>query len=184
MFQTLRPVCQRFIKCTKYWLRLLKMPSHRFAHNSYRMLRYLHEQNRKTLTSSVCFVMYKDGFNLVLENQGVGDKMFLKALKNRLITTYKQEWSDSTANNERYIMYSKFKSSLSMPPVLHDIKHIKARNCLLRGRLGVSQLRSHQLRFEKKKKKKSPKQTLYAHFVATRVSPGFTLYYSAPRTMN
>ena len=30
---------------------------------------------------------------------------------------------------------------------LHDLKHIKARNCLLRIRLGVSQLRSHWFRF-------------------------------------
>ena len=34
-----------------------------------------------------------------------------------------------------------------MSPFLHDLKHIKARNCLLRIRLGVSQLRSHRLRF-------------------------------------
>ena len=32
-------------------------------------------------------------------------------------------------------------------PFLHDLKHIKARNCLLRIRLGVSQLRPHRLRF-------------------------------------
>ena len=34
-----------------------------------------------------------------------------------------------------------------MSPFLHDLKHITARNCLLRIRLGVSQLRSHRLRF-------------------------------------
>ena len=44
-------------------------------------------------------------------------------------------------------MYNTFKSSLTMSPFLHDLKHIKARNCLLRIRLGVSQLRSHRLRF-------------------------------------
>ena len=36
------------VKCVKYGLRILKMPSHRFPHKVYRMLLYLHEQNRKT----------------------------------------------------------------------------------------------------------------------------------------
>ena len=44
-------------------------------------------------------------------------------------------------------MYNTFKSSLTMSPFLHGLKHIKARNCLLRIRSGVSQLRSHRLRF-------------------------------------
>lgn len=59
-----------FVKCVKYWLRLLKMPSHRFPHKSYRMFHYLHEQNRSTWASSACFVLYKYGVNLVWENPG------------------------------------------------------------------------------------------------------------------
>ena len=85
--------------------------------------------------------------------QGVGDeKTFLKEFKNRLISEYKQEWSDSIATNERYLMYNTFKSSLTMSQFLHDLKHIKARNSLLRIRLGVSQLRSHRLRFARNAK--------------------------------
>ena len=112
------------------------------------MLLYLHEQNRKTWASSVCFLLYKYGFNHVWENQGVGnEKTFLKEFKNRLITKYKQEWPDSVATNKRCLMYNTFKSCLTMAPFLHDLKHIKARNCLLRIRLGVSQPRSHRRRF-------------------------------------
>ena len=44
-------------------------------------------------------------------------------------------------------MYNTFTSSMNMSPLLHDLKHIKARYCLLGIRLGVSQLRSHRLRF-------------------------------------
>ena len=89
-----------FVKSVKYWLRVLKMPDHCFPHKSYKMLLYLHEQNRKTWASLVCFLLYKYGFNHVWENQGVGDeKTFLKEFKNRLITEYKQEWSDSIATS-------------------------------------------------------------------------------------
>ena len=132
-----------FVKSVKYWLRILKMPDHHFPYKSHKMLLYLHEQNRKTWASSVCFLLYKYIFN-----QGVGDEeTFLNEFKNRLITEYKQEWSDSIATDERYLIYNTFKSSLTMSPFLHDLKHITARNCLLRIRLGVSQLRSHRLRF-------------------------------------
>ena len=33
--------------------------------------------------------------------------------------------TDSIATNERYLMYYTFKSSLTMSPFLHDLKHIK-----------------------------------------------------------
>ena len=36
-----------FVKSVKYWLRILKMPDHRFPYKSYKMLLYLHEQNEK-----------------------------------------------------------------------------------------------------------------------------------------
>ena len=51
---------------------MLKMPDHRFQYKSYKML--LYEQNRKTWASSVCFLLYKYGFNHAWENQGVGDE--------------------------------------------------------------------------------------------------------------
>ena len=63
--------------------------------------------------------------------------MFLKAFTKRLITVYKQEWSDSIANNDRYVMYITLKSRLSMSSLSHGIKHIETRKRLLRLRLGV-----------------------------------------------
>ena len=68
------------VKSVKYWLRIFKMPDHRFPYNSYKMLLYLHEQNRKkNWASSLCFLLYKYGFKHVWENQGAGDeKTFLK----------------------------------------------------------------------------------------------------------
>ena len=60
--------------------------------------------------------------------QGVGEeKTFLKEFKNRLITEYKQEWSDSIATNERYLMYNTFKSSLTMSPFFARFKARKSK---------------------------------------------------------
>ena len=125
-----------FVKSVKYWLRILKMPDHRFPYKSYKMLLYLHEQIRKTWASSVCFLLYKYGFNHVWENQGVGDeKTFLKEFKNRLITEYKQELSDSIATNGRYLMYNTFKSSLTMSSFFARFKAHKSKKLFAENKI-------------------------------------------------
>jgi hypothetical protein len=137
-----------YLKCIRFWLRILKMSPQRLPYKAYKMSLYLHEQNRRTWASSVCYVLYKYGFDNVWENQGVGDeKMFLKEFKERLLTSYKQEWSTKLRTSDRFLFYSTFKSTLSMSSYLIDLKHVKARNLLIRMRLGVSPLKIHRLRF-------------------------------------
>ena len=48
-----------YVKCIKFWLRILKMPPHRLPFKAYRKLLDLHEQNKKTWASSVCYMLYK-----------------------------------------------------------------------------------------------------------------------------
>ncbi|XP_070193997.1 uncharacterized protein, partial [Littorina saxatilis] len=136
-----------FVKSIRFWLRILKMPSHRLPQKAYKMLLYLHEQNKRTWASSVCYVLYKYGFDQVWIQQGVGNEnAFLTEFKNRLVTLYKQEWIETVHSKERFLFYSTFKSALSMSSYLNDLKHVKARNCLIRLRLGVSPLKVHRLR--------------------------------------
>jgi hypothetical protein len=137
-----------YMKCIKYWLKILQMPAHRLPYKAYKMLVFLHEQNRKTWATSVCYTLYKYGFDDVWLNQGVGDvKKFLAAFKERLILEYSQEWSEILTGNERYTLYSTYKSTLSISSILCELRHVQARNCLIRVRLGVSQLNTHRLRF-------------------------------------
>ena len=137
-----------YLKCIKYWFKILKLPTHRLPSKAYKMLLYLHEQNRNTWASTVCFVLYKYGFGDVWENQGVGDeKIFLKVFKERLLNCYKQEWFADVTTKERFSLYCTFKSDLSLSSYLTELKHIKARNLFIRLRLGVSQLKPHKLRF-------------------------------------
>ena len=65
-------VCE--MKCVKFWLRILKMSPNRLPYKAYKMLLYLHERNQRTWASSVCYVLYRYGFDEVWENQGVGDE--------------------------------------------------------------------------------------------------------------
>ena len=87
---------------------------------------------------------------IFLVNQGVGDlRAFLKEFKERVLSLYRQEWDNSIRTKERFIFYSTFKSFLSLAPYLNELKHIKARNFLIRLRLDVSPLRTHKLRYWK-----------------------------------
>ena len=74
-------------------------------------------------------------------------KKFLKEFKDRLLSLYKQEWATSLKTYDRFSFYSTFKSTLSLSPYLNDLKHVKARNVLIRIRLGISPLKIRKLRF-------------------------------------
>ena len=93
-------------------------------------------------------MLYKYDFGDFWVNQGVGDeKAFLKEFKERILSLYRQERDNSIRTKECFTYYSTFKSSLSLAPYLNELKHIKARNFLIRLRLGVSPLRTHKLRY-------------------------------------
>ena len=95
-------------------------------------------------------MLYKYDFGDVWVNQGVGDeKAFLKEFKERVLSLYRQEWDNSIRTKERFTVYSTFKLSLSLAPYLNELKHIKARNVLIRLTLGVSPLTTHKLRYHK-----------------------------------
>ena len=128
-----------YVKCIKFWLRILKMPPCHLPFKGYKTLLHLHERNKRTWASSVCYVLYKYGFGDVWVNQGVGDeKAFLKEFKERVLSLYRQEWDNNIRTKECFTFYSTFKSSLSLAPYLNELKHIKLRNFLIRLRLGVS----------------------------------------------
>jgi hypothetical protein len=138
-----------YVKCVKYWLRILRMSNSRLPRKSYNMLLYLHEQNKKTWVSSVCFLLYKFGFDDAWQNQGVGnEKMFIGLFKERLILHFGMEWRQKIEFSDRYKLFSSIKQRFGMSTYLIEVKHIQARNLLIKVRLGVSELRSHKYRFK------------------------------------
>ena len=50
------------IKCIKYWLKLLEMPSSRLPKGTYLMLYNLTEAGRPTWASKIKFILYSHGF--------------------------------------------------------------------------------------------------------------------------
>ena len=112
------------------------------------MLLTLHNQDKKTWASSVCFLLYRYGFGHVWQNQGVGNiNQFLSIFKARLKDCYQQEWHFELQSRSRFSFYNTFKSTLSLTPYLVSAKCVSTRSALTRMRLGVSPLRPHRLRY-------------------------------------
>ena len=103
------------------------MSPNRLPFKAYRMLLHLHEQNKKTWASSVCYVLYKYDFGEVWVNQGVeNETAFLQEFRERVLSLYRQDWENNLRTKERYSVYSTFKSSLSLSAYLNELLHAKA----------------------------------------------------------
>ena len=99
------------------------MPPPRLPFKAYRMLLHLHEQNKKTWASSVCYVLCKYDLGEVWVNQGVGnEKAFLKDFKERVISLYRQDWENNLRTKERYSVYSTFKVVIVLISVPERVK--------------------------------------------------------------
>ena len=64
---------ETYVKCIKFWLRLLSQANDRFSKKVYDMLIHLQRQNYVTWACGVRNVLYMYGFGYVWEAQGVGD---------------------------------------------------------------------------------------------------------------
>ena len=85
------------------------MPVTRLPHKAYKMLVHMHERNRNTWASSICFILYRYGYEEEWENQGVGnERVFLTNFKDSLVEQYKSDWSSGLQSSERYCLYSTY----------------------------------------------------------------------------
>jgi hypothetical protein len=136
------------IKCIKYWIKLVGMPTHRIPYKAYKMLVLLHERDKKTWASSVCYILKENGLGDAWDNQGVGDvKAFVAEFRKRLLASNHARWQEKLQGSDRFTTYRSLKQSLATAQYLYDLKHVKARSCLIRIRLGLSPLRTHRLKF-------------------------------------
>ena len=102
-------------KCINIWLRILKMPPCRLQFKACKML-YLHEQNKRTRASSVCYALYKYDFGDVWVNQGGGDeKAFLKEFKERVVSLYRQDKNWTTVYQPKNVLPSTVLSNRPYP---------------------------------------------------------------------
>ena len=111
---------------------------------------HMFEENRNAWASSVCFFLYKYGFDDVWLNQGVGnERVFISFLKERLISSFKNEWKSRLTNTNApsLSLYRLLKAEIQLSAYLPGVKSIQGRCQITRVRLGVSYLKPHWNRF-------------------------------------
>ena len=137
-----------YVRCIKYWFRLLQMEQNRLPNQAYKMLVILDENGKKCWTTGVREILSKTGFYFVWLHQGVGDvKSFLHVFKQRVLDMFTQEWSADIRDKERYETYRSFKVRVEAEQYLADIDIYCFRVALTQLRLGVLSINSNLHRY-------------------------------------
>ena len=78
----------------KYWIKLLRVDTHRYPFQCYRMLKQLDDTGRKTWSSNIKQLLFSFGFGFVWLAQDVGDSaQFITIFKQRVTDIYTQKWN-------------------------------------------------------------------------------------------
>eukprot|EP00745_Piridium_sociabile_P027419 TRINITY_DN4419_c0_g1_i3.p2 TRINITY_DN4419_c0_g1~~TRINITY_DN4419_c0_g1_i3.p2 ORF type:complete len:170 (-),score=9.74 TRINITY_DN4419_c0_g1_i3:83-592(-) len=92
-----------YVKCIRYWLKLLRLPHSRLCRQAYDMMLGQMEHGRENWAYRVKTVLSENGFGIVWMSQGVGyEHGFVSEFKDRLISCYKQNWHFDMENNVKY----------------------------------------------------------------------------------
>ena len=138
-----------YVKCIKYWLKLIQMSHDRLPYKAYKMLYTLDTKGKKTWASDIRDCLCRYGFACVWMNQGVGNiDVFLKCFKDRIIDCYWQTWHDHINSSERYSLYCQFKTSHYMEPYLNLNMNRYVMKALVYFRIGISELLVHKNRYK------------------------------------
>ena len=127
-----------YMRCIKYWLNILRMQEDWIPLKSYKMLYNVHCNNKNNWASSICFTLYRYGYEHVWENQGLCDiRAFLCEFKQRLIDGYLQGWNRDINSKDRYTFFPSFKQTHGLSQYLLTVKNVTLKRNLARLRLGV-----------------------------------------------
>ncbi|XP_025113041.1 uncharacterized protein LOC112575401 [Pomacea canaliculata] len=124
-----------YMKCIKFWLRILKLPITRLCKQAYEMLHQQHESGKLNWISNIKKVLSENGFEIVWVIQGVGDEdMFLSEFKDRIICSFKQNRHGNMEKGTKYEWFLSFKNNLQPEKYLSIINNRWNRSALARLR--------------------------------------------------
>ena len=80
-----------YVKCIKYWLKLIRLPVTRICRQASEMLLLQHEAGKQNWVTNVKAVLVENGFGIVWLCQSVGyETHFVAEFQDRLVCCYKQ----------------------------------------------------------------------------------------------
>jgi hypothetical protein len=140
-----------YIRCIKYWLKILHLDHKRLPWQAYQMLLKLDEMDKRCWVSNVRNILSQSGFHVVWLSQGVGNvNIFVRTLKERLIDMYRQEWDGVIRDKERYRLFSLFKNSIDYERYISFIDVYCFRVAFTQARLNALPINANLHRFSEK----------------------------------
>eukprot|EP00745_Piridium_sociabile_P017375 TRINITY_DN26146_c0_g1_i13.p1 TRINITY_DN26146_c0_g1~~TRINITY_DN26146_c0_g1_i13.p1 ORF type:complete len:408 (-),score=12.07 TRINITY_DN26146_c0_g1_i13:7-1098(-) len=139
-----------YMKCIKYWLKLVRMSDNRLPAKAYRLLYDLDMRGKITWASYVRKCLYSYGFAFVWIDQGVGCiNSFLSCFKQRIIDCRWQDWDNHMQNSERFSLFRMLKTNhlVKVEPYLALNMNKFIRYTLTKFRFGVSDIAVHRQRY-------------------------------------
>jgi hypothetical protein len=134
-----------YVKCIKYWLKLLRLPMSRLCKQAYEMLLIQEERGKENWAYFVKKTLTVHGFGIVWLCQGVGyEKGFILEFKDRLLSSYKQNWHSDMENIEKYNWFYSFKSIFETEKYIMAVTIKWHRICLARFRLRTLGFNAHK----------------------------------------
>ena len=96
-------------RCIKYWLKIIRIPDHRYSKVCYSMLKIFNERYRITRASHIRCLMEIYGFSFVWISQGVGDvDIFMEIFKTKLQEHFKNTQFADLGNISKLSTYLTF----------------------------------------------------------------------------
>ena len=90
-----------YVRCLKYWFRLLHLNENRLPNQAYRMLLNMDENGKDCLATRIRYILSSTGFYYVWLFQGVGNEnVFLRSFKQRLADMFTQDWCAAINDKE------------------------------------------------------------------------------------
>ena len=165
------------VKCTKFWLRLMKMSPNRICRQAFDMLSVMGGKGHTNWVTSVRDLLCQNGFGIVWMSKEVGnEKVFLNILKERLRDCFIQGWHSKMSASDKFTCFYSFKSFIQPERFLSDNNlGRKYRNALVKFRLGVSEINCHKYRFSLNRNK------LFCPFCSSVKEDEFHVIFVCPK---
>eukprot|EP00745_Piridium_sociabile_P016921 TRINITY_DN25249_c0_g1_i2.p1 TRINITY_DN25249_c0_g1~~TRINITY_DN25249_c0_g1_i2.p1 ORF type:complete len:276 (+),score=3.13 TRINITY_DN25249_c0_g1_i2:81-830(+) len=138
-----------YVKCIKYWLKLVHMNENRLPLKAYKTLCELDAKGKRTWVTSVRNCLCNYGFSFVWIEQGVGCiASFLSCFRQRLIDCRWQDWGNHVSNSERFSLFKLLKTNHFIEPyLLMNNMNRFVRRTLTKLRFGISDITIHRQRY-------------------------------------
>ena len=134
-----------YVRCIKYWLKILTLPNDSIVKSCYMMLQNYCNNGRTNWASEVKKLLYHYGFDYAWENQETFENnVFLVEIKTRVFDSDKQVWSARMSSMPKLRTLGLFKTNLAVENYL--LLHIPRR---LRVALAKFRVGSHDLEIER-----------------------------------